>query len=299
MAKTYTWIGPSGTAAAGTIAADWSPSGGPPAIGDTAIIGPNGTVLADDGPLKSNTIILTGGRLSFGGGTRVTSANPSIDRASLITTATTPDAVAFSTLDALANFVNQDTILAAGAAGSTLTINVGTSVFSGVTAAVFPFPGDVGYAWNPGVIQANAGNTLTIAIGPSSELLNTGSIVANGGTIRITACPSAIAGGTGRTDDIRDQSVRQSVRSRTGHARPELLGRATHQRGGGIGRGGAGDRQRRDGVRRDRGTEQDRRGAGLHEPDQRGRSRAIRAFVECVPDRRRNRAERCRWRIAE
>src|ERR1019366_6513350 len=187
MATTYTWIGPAGTAAASIAAADWSPAGGPPTTGDTGIIGSNGTVLAGDGGLNSNTAILTGGRLTFFGDSLVTASRPSVDAASLITTAATPNGVSASTVDALGNFVNQGTILAAGAAGSSLTINVGTTIFNGVTAA--------GYAYNSNVIQANAGNTLTIAIGASSELLNTGSIVANGGTIRITASPSPIAGG--------------------------------------------------------------------------------------------------------
>jgi hypothetical protein len=57
MAKTYTWIGPSAIAAAATISADWSPAGGAPTIGDTGIIARNGTALAGDGPLKSNTVI--------------------------------------------------------------------------------------------------------------------------------------------------------------------------------------------------------------------------------------------------
>ncbi len=187
MPKTYTWIGPSGGAAASTIAADWSPFGGPPATGDTAVIGLNGTVLAGDGPLKSNTVILAGGRISFAGDSLVAFGTPSIDSASLITTATTPSGVTASTVDALGNFLNQGSILAAGAAGSSLTINVGTTVINGVTEA--------GYAYNTGLIEATAGNTLTVAIGAAAELLNTGSVVADGGTVRVTASPSAIAGG--------------------------------------------------------------------------------------------------------
>jgi len=187
MATTYIWIGPAGIAASGTIAADWSPSGGPPGPGAAEIIAASGTVLEGDGLLRSNTVILDGDRMTFTGDSLVTSGNPSIDAASLITTTTVPNSLSASTIDALGNFVNQGTILADGAAGSSLTINVGTTVINGTTV--------VGYSYNPGVLQSDAGNTLTIAIGASSELFNTGSIIADGGTVKITVSPSAIAGG--------------------------------------------------------------------------------------------------------
>jgi T5SS/PEP-CTERM-associated repeat protein len=185
MARTFTWIGTS--AASGTIAADWSPSGGPPASGDTEIIGLNGTVLEGDGLLNGNTVILDGGRMTFAGDTLVTYASPSLNPTTLMTTATAPNTVSASTIDALGNFVNQGTILAAGAGGSTLTINVGTTVINGLAAP--------GYYFDPGTIEANAGNTVTINIGATSELFNTGTIIANGGSIEIDASPSAIASG--------------------------------------------------------------------------------------------------------
>jgi T5SS/PEP-CTERM-associated repeat protein len=185
MARTFTWIGAS--AASGTIAADWSPAGGPPATGDTEIIGLNGTVLEGDGLLRSNTVILDGGRMTFAGDSLVTYTNPSLDGASLITTATAPNTVSSSTIDAQGNFVNQGTLLAAGASGSSLTINVGTTVINGIAVP--------GYFYNPGTIEANAGNTVTINVGANSELFNTGTIIANGGSIQIVANPSAIASG--------------------------------------------------------------------------------------------------------
>ena len=106
MANTYTWIGPSGIAASGTIATDWSPTGVPQA-GDTAIIGTNGTVLMGDGLLQSETFFLAGGELSFAGDSLVTTGNPSLDATSLITTNISLGTTLAARLDALGNFVNQ------------------------------------------------------------------------------------------------------------------------------------------------------------------------------------------------
>jgi collagen type I/II/III/V/XI/XXIV/XXVII alpha len=174
VANTYTWIGPSGIAASGTISTDWSPTGVPQA-GDTAIIGTNGTVLAGDGLLRSETVFLAGGELSFAGDSLVTQGNPSLDSASLITTNISPGTILASTIDALGNFVNQGTILAAGTSGSSLLIDVGTAVISGTTVA--------GNFNNANLIQANAGNSLTIAVGPGAVLANSGQIIDNGGSV--------------------------------------------------------------------------------------------------------------------
>src|ERR1035438_1052881 len=180
---TYTWIGATG---ASTIAADWSPNGSP-AAGDTAILTNGGTILLGDGQFQANTWSLGTGLLLFAGNSLVTLGAPDVDAASLITTNTGSFFGQASTIDAFGNFVNEGTILADGATGSSLTINVGTTVFNGTTVA--------GYSYNTGVIQADAGNTLTISIGGTSELFNGGSIVADGGDVIINGASSAIVSG--------------------------------------------------------------------------------------------------------
>ena len=185
---TYTWIGTPGTAVSGALAADWSQSGsfpsGPPGIGDSAILTNSGTILLGDSQYNSWT--LGSGALVFTGNSLVTLGSPDILAGTTITT-TTGLAAANSTIDAYGNFVNAGTILADGASGSTLAINIGTTVINGTTVA--------GYAYNTGVIQVDTGNTLTIAIGPSSELFSVGSMVADGGYLKITVDPASIAGG--------------------------------------------------------------------------------------------------------
>ena len=52
-----------------------------------------------------------------------------------------------------------------------------------------------GYFYNASTIQANAGNSIAINIGASSEMFNSGSVIANGGTVRILVSPSSIPGG--------------------------------------------------------------------------------------------------------
>lgn len=186
MATTYTWIGTPGTAAFGDTTTDWSPNG-IPGPGDTGILTNGGTILLSNSQLNSNTLKLGNGLLVFAGDTSDTFGAPTFDSLTLLTTNTGGSVAQSSTIDATGNFVNAGTILADGAAGSSLTINIGTTVINGTTVA--------GYFYNPSVIQADAGNTLTIAVGPGAEVFNTGYIVADGGKVRITVDPSAISGG--------------------------------------------------------------------------------------------------------
>ena len=186
MANTFTWIGAPGTAGNGNDPTEWTPTGNPQA-GDTGILTDGGTILIGNGQLNSNTLILGSGLLVFAGDTQDTIGSPTLDNLTLLTTNTGTGVAQSSTIDALGNFVNAGTILADGVAGSSLTINVGTTVINGVTVA--------GYAYNPGVIQADAGNTITINVGAGAEVFNSGSIVADGGSVIITADASAIAGG--------------------------------------------------------------------------------------------------------
>ena len=52
-----------------------------------------------------------------------------------------------------------------------------------------------GYFINEGELEATSGNTLTLAVGPDSELFNPGLIVADGGSVLITGTAGAIVGG--------------------------------------------------------------------------------------------------------
>ncbi len=45
------------------------------------------------------------------------------------------------------------------------------------------------------MIQADAGNSVTIAVGPTAEIYSVGSLIADGGSILVTTSPSSIAGG--------------------------------------------------------------------------------------------------------
>jgi T5SS/PEP-CTERM-associated repeat protein len=206
---TFTWIGPQGVTTSGDIPSDWSPTG-QPQPGDTAIVNAGGTLSVGDGQFQSNTAFLNGGtgggtaaaRLIFSGDTSVSYPNvlqygtsngfgPSIDGNSTITTAPGPGNSATAPyagiVDALGFFTNEGSILAAGAAGSSLTINVGETAIGGT---VYP-----GYAVNAGLLEAAAGDTLTINIGANAELFNDQQIVANGGSVLIAVSPTAIAGG--------------------------------------------------------------------------------------------------------
>ena len=156
------------------------------------VINSGTTVTALDATLNASTIDISGigsaATVGFIGDAAITLANPSVDATSLIASLTPGQTAAGTTvMNMVGEFVNQGTILANGPAGSTFTLNI---VQSGTGTAAAP-----GYTINSGTITANTGNTLTINIGPEAELFNTGLIVANGGTVRIAADPSAIAGG--------------------------------------------------------------------------------------------------------
>lgn len=194
MASIYRWTNP-GTSDF-DIASNWTlvsgpgnMSGTPSAPGDTAIV-PFGTVVnSPDVHLTANTIE-AGGTTSvaagiFTGNSLVTYANPTLNSMTLFDMSVPGQTTAEQALlDAIGTFVNQGTVEANGPAGSSLTIDVqqGTS-------------GAAGYYFNYGTIAVNSGNTLTISIGPNAEFFNVGSVVDNGGSLFITAAPSAIAGG--------------------------------------------------------------------------------------------------------
>ncbi len=178
---TFTWTG--AVSNIGTLAANWAPSGGPPGSGGTEIAN-FGTLDFTDHQFSANRLKLNGGTLQVFNDTTVPATSSFNASTTLI-----GDATGTAALDIFGSFVNQGTILADGPSGSTFTIDVQET-----TSGTATLPG---IFYNPGTILVDAGNTLTINVGADSEMFNTSYIVADGGTVKITASPSAIVGGDG------------------------------------------------------------------------------------------------------
>ena len=195
--STWTWNG--GSAAAS--ASNWTLTSGTgntdqqPTADDTAIVADGTVVTGLELKLEGNTIDIGGtagiaAALIASGDTFINFGTPSADGTTVIASAvpghTSPEV---SVLDAGGVFVNEGTILADGPAGSVFTINVAPTTVGTTTVP--------GYFFNFGTIEAAAGNTLVLNVGSESELLNTGSIVADGGTVVVNVALGAIAGGDG------------------------------------------------------------------------------------------------------
>jgi hypothetical protein len=162
-----------------------------PDAGDTAVVN-NATIAAGvDSTLSGNTLFLTGTTtLDFtgdtigtgsGGNAGISLANPTIDGASLISN-DPPASPASTTLNFAGYTVSQGTIVSDGAAGSSLTVNItqdGTAP---------------GFFLNYGNIEADTGNSVTIAVAGTSELFNAGLVYANGGSVLING-GTGVAGG--------------------------------------------------------------------------------------------------------
>src|SRR5579863_9903734 len=168
---TWTWIGGTGAA---TIAANWSFAGpgnsnGFPASGDVVIDRSGMILLPLDASLADNTLQI-GGTATAAGLTGIGDAgsdftNPTFDAATVVTSAVPGSTTAETTLLNEAGVsVNEGTILADGPAGSAFTLAISSTTLSGTLQP--------GYAYNTGVIQADAGNTLTMTVGSSSGLFN-------------------------------------------------------------------------------------------------------------------------------
>lgn len=186
--STWSWNG-----AGWTLLSGPGNAGGKPNNGDTAIV-KGGTVAPSvDANLIGNLVALGGtagasGVLTMTGDTGTNYNNPTFDNGTTLTNAVPGLSTAESSvLNANGITVNQGTILANGAAGSVFTINIGTAAPGTVTIP--------GYFYNPGEIDADAGNTVIVNIGTASELFNTGQIQANGGTVVINVASGAISGG--------------------------------------------------------------------------------------------------------
>ena len=127
---------------------------------------------------QTGTTIVSNGNTKVNG---ISYQNPTVDGNSLITNDSTASP-ADTTLNFAGYTVNEGTIISDGSTGSSLTINVtqdGTAP---------------GYFLNYGDIEADAGNTVTIAVAGTSELFNADLIYANGGTVMING-GTGIAGG--------------------------------------------------------------------------------------------------------
>ena len=167
------------------------------------IISPNGSLIVGSGTLMTGLDdTLNGSELfvagigtavgvNFLGDPGINFFNPSIDAPSLIASMlpgqTSPGT---TVLNAAGDFVNEGTILANGPAGSTFTINIQPN------GSGTPSPG---YFFNPGLIVANPGNKLTINVAANAALFNTGSIIANGGSLMVNFAPGGVAGGDAAT----------------------------------------------------------------------------------------------------
>ena len=179
--KTYTWFGGSGGA---DVASNWNPNG-PPGAGDTAIVN-SGTVLALDTQYQANALFLNAGTFALTNLTG-TVAVSSFDANTALLDRTGAVAV-------VGGFLNTGSIVASGPAGSTSTITVyGTTLNGTYVPGVFI---------NQGEIDVAAGDTLVIAIGATSELLNASLISVDGGYLDIQASGNSTAGGYAPVDGV-------------------------------------------------------------------------------------------------
>ena len=201
MANTFSWTG---GVAPGTIAANWEWIAGStsvvatPTAGDTAII-TSGTVLMPlDATFVANTVELggTGGTvagLQFQGDAAISLSNPSLDGNTLVESLVQGQTTAAqSLLDTLGTFVNQGTIAANGAAGSSFTIDVmqGTA-------------GNAGAFINAGTMNVSAGDTMVIAVGSNAAFYNASNINVQGGSLLLTTLSAgAIDGGFAPIDGV-------------------------------------------------------------------------------------------------
>ncbi|MDE2580414.1 MAG: Hint domain-containing protein, partial [Rhodospirillales bacterium] len=211
----WQWINP-GTGAA-NIASNWtlqsgaSTTAGYPVAGDTAIV-PVGTVLIpQDAQFISNTIEV-GGTASvaaavLSGDTAVTWVNPSVDSNSVIESANTAQSTASQTLlDITGRFVNQGSILANGAPGSSFTIDLGQGT-NGVAGAFINYDRMI----------VSAGNAMTIVAGPGAAFFNASQVEIQGGTLDLTTSGTGqLYGGLAPTDGLYVISGGGTVEVNTG-----------------------------------------------------------------------------------
>jgi hypothetical protein len=210
---TYTWTGASG--ADWSLAGDWSPAGGPPGIGDAAVIQSGGTVSVGEAESIDALSLAAGTQLLLSAAPFTVAG--SIDNAGLMlvggTLVVAGPAVALTGSGLLAlSGVSDSSVIAALAAGDALvnagetitgtgTIGAGglelTNEAGGVidaasleaTAATLTV-GSAGVAiTNAGLVEATTAK-LTV----QGSIANTGTIAAAGGPVELTN--AVISGGT-------------------------------------------------------------------------------------------------------
>lgn len=188
MASTYRWIG--GTAPSDDPA-NWELVAGPgnpsnaPENGDEVLI-PSGTVQSSDFATHDNTIRMgaTTGVAGLEIVGKATRSSPSVDPGSVITTAFVPaGAAVIGGILSAGTFFNQGTIQAAGPVGSAMTIDIQQQ---GTNPGLF---------FNEGGMSVAAGNTLAVQVGSNAAFINADLVTIDGGLFRISASPTAIAGG--------------------------------------------------------------------------------------------------------
>lgn len=193
--STWSWL--NDASASGNTPSDWSLVSGPgngfgfPQSGDTGI-DPAGTIVLPDATFQNNTLVLGGtlnpAVLSFSGDNSVSLSNPTLDNNSSITSAVPGNSTAeTSVINAAGVFINDGTINADGPAGSNFTIAISGTTLNGTYQP--------GIFVNYNAIDIAAGNTMTITVGGTSELLNPGVIQVDGGSLIVNVSSNALAGG--------------------------------------------------------------------------------------------------------
>jgi T5SS/PEP-CTERM-associated repeat protein len=221
-----TWLWAPGVSASANTPGDFSvlvglpyPDGNP-GQGDT-VINASGTVVSSGGfNLQNNTIELGGtaataallvstalaGSGGNDNGQTPSAQNPTIDQNSVIESQVNSVGTVFtgnsmkssSLLGVNGLFVNEGSVLANAAAGSSFTIAVSATNVVG-TAASTLVPG---YFINYSQIDVDPGNAMTITVGANSEFFNVSEILVNGGSLLFQAAAGAIDGGYAGGDGV-------------------------------------------------------------------------------------------------
>ena len=176
MATTYTWIGASSTNP--NDPTNWNPPG-PPGPGDIAVIlGTSGSPFLVTG--TGSSFQLSGNTINMGYATFQLPNGASMDST---TTFTNVDAGVIpvgapAEIDTFGHFDNFGGAIAAGGAGGSMILDIQQDPGPPVVTGSFV---------NDGVISATSGATLTIQTGTNAYFYNDATVLADGGTVDITA----------------------------------------------------------------------------------------------------------------
>ena len=187
-ASTWQWTGSSWI----LISGSGNPSGGPQS-GDTAIIPPGTSLDTGFNPQLTGNTGLLGGTFTVSGDAFTNLGTPTFDSATLIENIFPGQTAAVSAvLNSYGFGFNAGTVLSTGPAGNTLTVNIAATseTFSPTVTQFLP-----GYFFNTGTMEATAGTSLIINVATQSALFNPGTILANGGYVKVNVDPNAYYGG--------------------------------------------------------------------------------------------------------